>query len=74
LKGWKSGESVFKRKSLLYGNALVNLHNDDNRLFISAKNGSSTSPSEKGEGLGFILNRLDHKSKRKKNDYIFAFT
>ena len=66
-------ESVFKRKSLFNGNALVNLYNDDNRLFISAKNRSLTSLSEKVEGLYFILIRLDLKRKRKKNDYIFAF-
>jgi len=66
-------ESVFKRKSLSYGNALVSLYNDDNRLFISAKNGSLTSPSKKVEGLGFILIRLDLKRKRKKKDYFSAF-
>ena len=66
-------ESVFKRKSLFNGNALVNLYNDDNRLFISAKNRSLTSLSEKVEGLYFILIRLDLKRKRKKNDYFLAF-
>ena len=49
----------------------MNLYNDDNnQLFISAKNGSLTFPSEKVKGRGFFLVRLDLK--RKKNLFVFC--